>query len=597
MMSGDNANSESYTVLAREMLETHPKHEREEQEQATNTESQFRIKNGCLQYNNKSDGEDRWEDVSSAIHVAAVTRNERGEDWGRLLIFKDKDGREHKWAMPMEMLAGDGLEYRQRLLSMGLIIEPGKKARDRLYQYIASDIPEARARAVTRIGWHDSAYVFPNEVIGQHESLLFQSTASIHHAFEARGALEDWQREVGQLCSGNSRLLFAVSAAFAPTLLALLNFESSGFHFSGASSVGKTTALAVAGSVWGGGGLRGYSRQWRATANGLEGVAALHCDALLCLDEISQVSAQAAGEVAYLLANGQGKSRARRDGSERPPSEWRLLFLSTGEISLADKVAEDGRRRATAGQQVRVLDIPADSGSGRGLFENTHDASDGAAFADKLRAGATKLYGTPIRAFLHQLIENLEQATQVVRIAMKHFVATHRPKGANGQVLRALDRFALVAAAGELSISFDVLPWEAGEAIDAAARCFQAWLDQRGGAGAAEIDAGIAQIRKFFELHGESRFTPWDGVADRPTLNRAGLRRATDSGIDFYVFPEVFKQELCAGLDARRMAHVLIERRYLISGSDGSAAASCSLPVLGKKRVYHFCHRILDDTE
>lgn len=53
-----------------------------------------------------------------------------------------------------------------------------------------------------------------------------------------------------------------------------------------------------------------------------------------------------------------------------------ILFLSTGEISLGDKLAEDGRR-VTAGQQVRVIDLQADAGAGLGLFETLHGARDG----------------------------------------------------------------------------------------------------------------------------------------------------------------------------------------------------------------------------
>ena len=64
-----------------------------------------------------------------------------------------------------------------------------------------------------------------------------------------------------------------------------------GIHFRSASSTGKSTALHVAGSVWGGGDATGYVRSWRATANGLEGVALNHCDTLLCLDELSQLAA------------------------------------------------------------------------------------------------------------------------------------------------------------------------------------------------------------------------------------------------------------------------------------------------------------------
>jgi uncharacterized protein (DUF927 family) len=62
----------------------------------------------------------------------------------------------------------------------------------------------------------------------------------------------------------------------------------------------------------------------------LEAVAESHNDSLLCLDEISQVDSKEAGETAYMLANGHGKSRAQRDGSSRQAALWRLLFLSTG---------------------------------------------------------------------------------------------------------------------------------------------------------------------------------------------------------------------------------------------------------------------------
>ena len=54
----------------------------------------------------------------------------------------------------------------------------------------------------------------------------------------------------------------------------------------------------------------------------------------------------------------------------------RCLFLSNGEIGIAEKVAEDGHgRKVTAGQQVRVIDIPAVAGAGLGLFETFTDST------------------------------------------------------------------------------------------------------------------------------------------------------------------------------------------------------------------------------
>ena len=116
--------------------------------------------------------------------------------------------------------------------------------------------------------------------------------------------------------SGNARLVFAISAALAPTLAKFTKEDSGGFHFRGVSSCGKSTALMVAASVWGN--PKSYCRLWRSTANGLEGLAALHNDGLLILDELSQMDPKEAGEAAYLLANGQGKTRASRHGTAKP---------------------------------------------------------------------------------------------------------------------------------------------------------------------------------------------------------------------------------------------------------------------------------------
>lgn len=362
--------------------------------------------------------------------------------------------------------------------------------------------------------------------------------------------------------------MFAVSTGFAAPMLYLTGDESGGFHIVGPSSLGKTTALRAGGSVWGGSSEPGgYLRQWRATANGLEGIAAVHCDSLLCLDELSQVSAREAGEIAYLLANGQGKGRARRDGSARSPLTWRTLFLSSGEITLADKVREDGRQRATAGQQVRILDIPADTGK-YGLFENLHGASSGQEFADGLRIATQRAYGTAGRAFLSQAVKQPKRIADAIRRYREDFAQRHIPSGASEQVGRAAARFGLVAAAGELATAFGLTGWSNGAATDAAGTCFEAWLVRRGHVGPAEIEAGIEQVRHFFVLHGGSRF----GIAENPdldlhgrvVLNRAGFRK---DGC-FWVYPEVFRAEIAAGCDWRILAEALATRGLLKRDSE-----------------------------
>ena len=98
-------------------------------------------------------------------------------------------------------------------------------------------------------------------------------------------------------------------------------YTGGGFHLIGTSSTGKTTALYVAGSVWGGRSNKGFLDTWKSTANGLEAVAQLHNHCLLLLDEINEVNPYEVGATVYALANGSGKSRMNKDTTSRRKAE------------------------------------------------------------------------------------------------------------------------------------------------------------------------------------------------------------------------------------------------------------------------------------
>src|SRR5690606_40758644 len=114
-------------------------------------------------------------------------------------------------------------------------------------------------------------------------------------------------------------------------------------------------------SVWGG---PDFIRTWRATSNGLEGIAAALSDTALVLDEIGEADGREIGATVYALGNGTGKARASRNGTARRPYRWRIAILSSGERSLAAHMSEAGHR-PKAGQSVRLLDIPAKRQIGR----------------------------------------------------------------------------------------------------------------------------------------------------------------------------------------------------------------------------------------
>jgi len=347
--------------------------------------------------------------VCSRLDVEALTRDADGHGWGYLLNFADPLGRPKQWAMPARMLAGDGGEYRATLLNEGLRIATSPRARNLLTQYIQTRSPDDYATCTDRVGWHGRAFVLPHETIGDDaERIVFQSENAQENTFRVKGTAEQWRDRVAALCAGNSRLVFAVACAFAGPLLRPGGVESGGFHFRGDSSSGKTTALKVAASVYGG---PSYLQRWRTTDNALEAIAAQHCDGLLILDELAQVDPKTAGECAYMLANEQSKARSTRSGAARARLSWRLLFLSAGELGLADHIAR-GIDSTRNGQGGALAEIPGRRGQGSGHFHFKRKTGQPVgAFDDH---GNPALLQKPLaRGHLHLRIDTLKHSDRL----------------------------------------------------------------------------------------------------------------------------------------------------------------------------------------
>ena len=67
------------------------------------------------------------------------------------------------------------------------------------------------------------------------------------------------------------------------------------------------------------------------------------------------------------------------------------------------------------------------------------------------------------------------------------------------KVDRAAQRLGLIAAAGELAAALELVPWQIGEAREAAAGMLAQWIDRRGGTEPAEVRQAIEQVRLFIE--------------------------------------------------------------------------------------------------
>ena len=557
--------------------------------------------------------------VCGPLRVTAMAVNSAGNQAALMIEFDTAHKKGCNWLMPLTTLAGDGSTYRSPLLSQGFMTPTDAKRRGWMTEYLQSRNPSDLVRHVPRVGWAGRCYVLPGETLGENkdgERVIFHSEAGVEANFSQRGEQAQWQQDLSRLCVGNTRVAFAVATAFAGPLLAWApGTTGGGFHFTGATSIGKTTGFLIAASVWGKGTEKdpdSYMQKWRATGPALEYLGEQHNDCTLILDELGQLDPKEGGMSAYMLADGAGKNRGKAAGGLRAKPSWRLLFLSSGEITLAQHMETIGQKQK-GGQEVRLIPIPAEVQPGSAL-EQYHEFETGHELSGWVQARAARCYGTAGRAWLEHLVANTDGLAKTLATRMDAIEAAIVPESAVGQVKRGGRRFALVAAAGEMATEAGLTGWPAGEATRAAKACFDAWIASRGGTGSSEVTSILRQVRGFFERDGESRFTLWHRTGDdhnAKTINRAGVRRVfhedgtpykdignvrvdvplntvfEDGGtVQYFVLPDVFTQEVCKGFDPKTVCALLEANDCLVVKEPGRFSIKTKLPGIGATRCY-----------
>ena len=532
----------------------------------------------------KRDGKHEW--LCSPIHVVALIRDESHQQWGRLVELVDPDGIVHTLALPASAIGNDAADVRRTLNDRGFILSSKTGAGQALSAFLMRADPVRRARVVNSLGWTDdacSSFVLANgHVIGD-EDVVYQpqSAVSIAKEMRAGGSLEGWRRGVARPCIGNPLLIVAVSAAFAGSLLDLLGAESFGGHFRGESSKGKTTLLRTAASVWG---SPKFMQTWRATGNALEGLAAATNGTALCLDEIGQINGQEAGQIIYTIANGVSKARANALGEARPRFTWSVVIISSGEVAFADVLEDSGK--AKAGQQIRLLDIPADRQE-RGVFDDLHSSKSGAKFSKEIKRATRENFGTAGPAFVGSLIGRKAEAKAEFRrcqLVLRERLAKKYPQ-LSGQADRGIDHFSVIAAAGELATSMGITGWSKNAALDAALVAARLWIRARGGSGATERQQAIQRTRSYLSQHGSARFER-PGQPQR-VQNRAGWF----SHAHYYILEDAWLY-MHKTNDAKRAAQYLREAGFLLPDGDGRHMKR-KAPTKGSPRCYCISARIL----
>lgn len=417
----------------------------------------------------------RWERLGGKIKVLARTRLPGFRHGHSILLeWVNYDNITLKEVVYARDITGEQSRLiREMLVDSGYPLELGSSKWKKLQAYLFKCMEDATpATVVNKTGWHGNVFATSPWTIGESKEpyyYLGQNTNLIQEL----GSLKDWQNNIGKLCQGNSIAIFSVGMSLAAPLLSCTGFENGAFHLVGLSSLGKTTLLQIAASVYG---SSNYLRSWVSTSNGLAAVSSEHNDMLLPLDEIGMARPEDVDVAIYQIMNGSGKLRATISGDLAPTDSWRTLVLSTGEVWISELLEQIGKP-LKAGQQTRLVEIPIFGNFG--AFEELHGRRNSREFVDELKSVCGRFHGSLIREWITTLTEQGDALGGNVTKEIDAINDSWTTNNMASQVRRVVRRFALVATALRMGSRRGLLPWSENESTQSVYKVLQSWLATR----------------------------------------------------------------------------------------------------------------------
>lgn len=316
-------------------------------------------------------------------------------------------------------------------------------------------------------GWHGDCFIKPDHsIIGKppKRSVLELTNSPVHLA--RKGSFEGWANAVQTFAAGQSTLMISVCLAYLGPLLPLMGNGNVGLDLTGRSSIGKSSALDLAASVWGAP-LRqpgSIAASLRTTDNAAEQSMLSRANALLALDEVNLLGidarkqAEALGNLVFLIAEGVEKFRYD------DPTAMRVSVASmvTSNKSILDQARQYDHANAEAAA-VRFITVNADACTGHGVFDylpHGYESSGDAVLA--MKAALANNHGHSIDLFLQRLVDSLKRDHDgvVTRIDnyQQDFMQRCSVAASDGLAHRRALAFAAIYAAGRLATHFGALP-------------------------------------------------------------------------------------------------------------------------------------------
>lgn len=465
--------------------------------------------------------------------------------------------------------------------------------------YLNNFEPKDKAIGVSIAGWQNKkSYILPffhesrntykvNKEDNTTEYIL-QQKGVISRELQKKGTLRQWKRTVGEVARGNNLHCFAIMASLTAPILKLMNEEGGFFHFVGTSSIGKSSILEVAMSVWG----NTEMGTFRATDNNLEGICKEANDGTIFLDEMSECEADALSRIVYMVANGVTKGRADKSGNARAITHFKVLALSSGEKGIEEKLAEK-KIQTKAGQLIRMAELDADRGKGLATFDvlNTNPDTeekfkDGAEQAEYLKHHARENCGVVIDAFLTHLVKDLNTYIRGIKKLKEDWIKQLNRTTIQPEIDRMIKRFSTVYATGITAAVMGVLTYNKDEVTECVNSMFDNWLNRRGGNTPHEFNVIIKDLYKLCIENQHARFQDADNknkystfIKDKvgffkedeesSVINKFSDKESTYILKEFWIRPRAFNEYVLKGRDRKVFLPLLVKGGYLKQSNGG----------------------------
>jgi DNA primase catalytic core len=293
---------------------------------------------------------------------------------------------------------------------------------------------------VSGFGWKKEKgipfFVLPDKACGTDISIVFEPEGHgderLARALRQEGNIDDWKRGIRR-CIDYPRVMFLIYASFTTPLLEILDAPNFIIDNWGLTSIGKTTVMEIAASVWGLPikELGGIIIAWDATKVSIERLACLFNYLPIFLDDSQTANEKVIATILYMLANGVGRLRGALKGTQKT-SNWRTIAFSTGERRLSEVTEYEGAK-------ARIIS----------LYGPPFKTEDQAELIHNIKADIHSNFGIAGPMFVEELInKGYHEANKDLREAYRNTTLELAKLGKDNVSDRMAQYFAAVQIAG-----------------------------------------------------------------------------------------------------------------------------------------------------